>query len=126
MNKIYKVMYYIDNLFALLAIVLISCFTKNIVSSWKFVNLGIVVLIIILFAIANYYLIKNKDLVVDEMDLVIPIAYSIFLLITTICAYGYNLNAVIDYFHFSYYYSFTVFPLVVLNVYTIYLAKNNK
>ena len=125
MNKIYKVLYYADNLFALFAIILISCFTKNIVSSWKYVNLGIVILIIALFATANYYLLKKKTINVDEMDLIIPIAYSIFLLITTICAYSYNINAVIDYFHFSYYYSFTVFPLIVLNIYTICLTKNN-
>lgn len=78
---------------------------------------------LILFSIFNFQLIKRK---LTKINIVAPICYIAFLIITIIIMFIYNDILIIPYIHLEYYTMLILFAYLLLNIYSILSTEKNK
>lgn len=132
--KIYKILYYISFILSL-GLTIYSTYiwsveytmypegsaTLNIILSPSTQLLGLPCLI--LFSIFNFQLIKRK---LNKINILFPISYILFLIITIIIMLIYNNILIEPYIHTEYYTFFILFAYLLLNIYSILSTEKKK
>lgn len=120
MNRLYKVLYIICFLLTLTSFILLM--SINNIFHYSLLT----IISFLTFLLALIFMVKNRNIKSSKMDVVFPIVFILFLILLAISGYIYNLNAMLEYIHFSYYYNLLLIPFIGLNVYTFLLFKKNK
>lgn len=125
-TQTYKILYYISFILTLyLAIFNTYIFRTNAELDLNFgptiILLGIPCLI--LFSIFNFQLIRRK---LNRINIIAPICYITFFIISTIIMFIYNNILIIPYIHLEYYTFLILFAYLLLNIYSILSTEKKK
>ena len=127
MNKtlIFKILYYIC--FVLSATIWVAA--SNLVNTFGLgIRTSIAPIIgllnLILIIIFNIKLIKNK-FKLENVNIIFPIIYILFLIIVTVLAVIMNNKLMIPNIHYGYYISLILFNYLLLNIYSILAVKKS-
>lgn len=116
-QKTFKILYYVAFAVTILIYFLssqpITIFGSGMLIPLNFI-LGVICLILVLI-----FTIKAKKKKLNNVNILFPISYLLFLIIVSIIAVLLNSKLVIPYIHYNYYISFILINYLLLNIYSV-------
>lgn len=120
MRRIYKILYFIS----LILTIFISWYKHSMNNTNSYDVFTIIGLFTSILAII--YVLKNNTKRPSKKEFIFEIIYIIYLILMSVLAYIYNMNAVYENIIYTYYYKLILIPFIGLNLYTVLLFKKEK
>lgn len=130
-NKVFLVLYYI--IFVLMAGIIISMISLNILNKYTFfnnlimlitpLNFCLFIISAIAFISSNIFILRKK-VNIDTSHIAFEIGFIIFMLIIIACCLRFDQILIVEKIEYPYYLTIILVPYILLNAYPLFTLKN--